>query len=352
MRNISLSPMNDSAYPTLMLAALFVASVSLPAPAWGEPVEESSNTNCVRCHIDGHPPTVDYRSDPDCAECHVVEELQMVGMMDGTPPNIPAADSGVNPAPASDEPITKQEMVNVPGGPFWMGNNGRTFDGPGDVDETPLHEATVDAFSIDRYETTNAMYREFVDATGHRKPKLWKTGTYPPGKANHPVIYVSWRDAATFCAWHGKRLPRETEWEKAARGTDQRIFPWGNDFDTDKANTPQRWLAIGQKADTTPVGAFESGKSPYGVYDMAGGVYEWVQDWYHPYPGNQYPNRHYGEKNKIVRGGSWYDCLSYGCGLSSPTYNRSRFNPDIRNKGFGFRCAKSITVDEQQTSSR
>jgi len=243
-------------------------------------------------------------------------------------------------------------MITIPAGTFIIGNNGRaTSEGSGDPDETPEHRVYLDTFLIDKYEVTNAQYAVFVKETNHRIPKHWPSSrstdesqrsvAYPPEKADHPVVYVDWFDANEYCHWAGKRLPTEEEWEKAARGTDGRIFPWGNSFSSQKANTPQYWLSSNREGDTMAVGQFDNGKSPYGLHDMAGNVYEWTASWYKPYPQNTEFNVHYGEKNKIVRGGSWYDCLSYGCGLSSPSYNRSRFAPEIRNKGFGFRCAKS-----------
>jgi sulfatase modifying factor 1 len=334
-------------------------------------------STCRQCHIGAKKPVADYNSNPECRECHlpplagstapgmpslteIIPRESAVGSTqpgpsapDSSPPKSPPDRPSESATPPSGQTIIKQRMVLIPSGPFWMGDNGlNPEEGVGDKDEQPLHQVKVAAYYIDVYETTNAMYKPFVDATKHEAPKLWTDGVYPPSKANHPVVYVSWSDAEEFCAWAGKRLPSEAEWEKAARGTDKRVFPWGNHFDPMKANTPQYWMAAHQTemADTMPVGSFESGKSPYGLYDMAGNVYEWVNDWYLPYPGNQYPNAHYGTKNKIVRGGSWYDCLSYGCGLSSPSYNRSRFNPDIRNKGFGFRCAKSAVHHANATA--
>jgi formylglycine-generating enzyme required for sulfatase activity len=233
-------------------------------------------------------------------------------------------------------------MVTIRGGEFLMGNNGRGDDGPGDQDERPAHRVRVNAFRIDRYETTNAMYVEFVRATSRAVPHHWIGGTYPEAKADHPVVYVDWYDAEAFCRWAGKRLPIEAEWERAARGTDGRRFPWGDAWQPTNANTPQYWLTRHEPGDTMPVGSFPQSRSPEGLADMAGNVYEWVADWYQPYPGNITPNIHYGTKNKVLRGGSWYDCLSYGCGLSSPVYNRSRFAPAIKNKGFGFRCAQDV----------
>jgi iron(II)-dependent oxidoreductase len=320
----------------LVTAAVAILIPGLPGPMTAAP----SPADCGRCHVDGSMPSSGDQHDPACRECHLPGSERPPASTLAAPPHArPAA-----PPPAETERIIQQTMVLIPAGPFWMGNNGRGADGPGDEDEQPLHQVAVDAFYMDQYETTNAMYKTFVDATGGTPPKQWPQGTYPPGRANHPVTFISWHEASEFCRWAGKRLPTEAEWEKAARGADQRIFPWGNDFDPTKANTPQHWLALKQPGNTMPVGSFEAGKSPYGLYDMAGNVYEWVADWYLPYPGNQFPNRQYGHRLKIVRGGSWYDCLSYGCGLSSPSYNRSRFNPDVRNKGFGFRCAKSPAV--------
>jgi len=304
----------------------------------GNPMDPSlfPNETCKNCHTSAGPPKADY-SKPECAECHSVPD-------DGR--LVPVADK-----PQTAVHATLNAMISIPAGEFIIGNNGRpTAEGAGDPDEMPEHRAYLDTFLIDKYEVTNAQYKAFVDATSHRPPKHWESSppgaagsgaTYPPEKANHPVVYVDWYDANEYCHWAGKRLPTEEEWEKAARGTDGRNFPWGSSFDPKRANTPQYWLSLNKDGDTMPVGSFENGKSPYGLYDMAGNVYEWTANWYKAYPHNPEPNPHYGEKNKIVRGGSWYDCLSYGCGLSSPSYNRSRFAPEIRNKGFGFRCAKN-----------
>lgn len=233
-------------------------------------------------------------------------------------------------------------MVRVPAGEFVMGTDqtdttqqGTEFGTakPWFLDEHPPHPVSLPTYRIDAYEVTNRQYRAFVDATKASPPPTWPDGRFPPEQAAWPVTGITWFEADRYCRWAGNRLPTEAEWEKAARGTDGREFPWGNAFDEKKGNIGSTGLA--------PVGSFPDGRSPYGAYDMAGNVSEWVADWYQPYPGNTVPNIHYGTQNKVLRGGSWYDCLSYGCGLSSPAYNRSRFAPEIKNKGFGFRCARS-----------
>jgi formylglycine-generating enzyme required for sulfatase activity len=326
---------------TAGITVLLTASLFIPFLVLGQsarPMDPSlfPNETCKKCHTADGPPKVDY-TQPECVECHSAPDDEGL---------LPVANKLPNP-----RPVASNDMISIPAGVFIIGDNGRNpSEGSGDPDETPEHKVYLDTYLIDKYEVTNAQYKAFVDASNHRLPNHWKVRdvngqnqgtTYPPEKADHPVVYVDWYDANEYCHWAGKRLPTEEEWEKAARGTDGRDFPWGNAFDAKKANTPQYWLSMNKEGDTMPVGSFENGRSPYGVYDMAGNVYEWTANWYKPYPRNAELNPHYGEKNKIVRGGSWYDCLSYGCGLSAPSYNRSRFAPEIRNKGFGFRCAKS-----------
>ena len=225
-------------------------------------------------------------------------------------------------------------MILVPAGKFIMGTNDRL------PDEGPQHEVDLKAFYIDQWEVTNLQFQNFINATHRRSPQHFKNRTFPEGKADHPVTFVSWNDADAYCRWAGKRLPTDEEWEKAARGTDGRIFPWGNEFDPGKANTPHRWGTANKEGDTLPVGAFEEGRSPYGVYDMTGNVWEWTASWYQPYPGNTHVNENYGEKYKTLKGGSWWDCSFYKCGISAPTYNRGFFLKSTRNSSFGFRCAK------------
>ncbi|KPJ94639.1 MAG: hypothetical protein AMJ55_06050 [Gammaproteobacteria bacterium SG8_15] len=227
------------------------------------------------------------------------------------------------------------DMILVPAGEFIMGTNDRL------PDEGPEHKVTVTAFYIDKYEVTNLQYKQFIDTTNHKSPNHFRNRTFPDGKADHPVVYVSWYDADEYCHWAGKRLPTEQEWEKAARSTDGRIYPWGNDFAITRANTPQHWLILEQDGDTTPVGAFPAGVSAYGTYDMSGNVWEWTASWYKPHPGNERVTENYGEKYKVLKGGSWWDCSFYKCGISAPSYNRSFFLQSTKNKSFGFRCAKN-----------
>lgn len=229
------------------------------------------------------------------------------------------------------------EMIKILAGEFIRGSDQRMSD------EGPQHKVWLDDFYIDKYEVTNLQYKQFIDAAHRKSPDHFENRTFPEGKADHPVTFVTWHDAKAYCEAAGKRLPSDQEWEKAARGTDGRTYPWGDVFDINKVNSPVRWGTLKLQGDTTPVGAFDGGVSPYGVHDMSGNVWEWTDSWYLPYPGNTKITENYGEKYKTLKGGSWWDCSFYKCGISAPVYNRSFFLRTTKNKSFGFRCAKSVT---------
>ncbi len=226
------------------------------------------------------------------------------------------------------------EMILIPAGAFIMGSNERLSD------EGPEHISSTTEYLIDKFEVTNLQYKKYIDEAGRRAPEHFERREIPQGKADHPVTFVSWFDAKKYCSWANKRLPTEQEWEKAARGTDGRIFPWGNLFAIGRANTPVRWDEMKQAGDTSPVGAFKQGISPFGLQDTSGNVWEWVDAWYTGHPGNEKPSENFGEIYRVLKGGSWWDCSFYKCGISAPVFNRSFFNPRVKNSSFGFRCAK------------
>jgi formylglycine-generating enzyme required for sulfatase activity len=233
-------------------------------------------------------------------------------------------------------------MVQVPAGVFPMGVP--PGDRDGGRDEYPRHEVFLDTYSIDTFEVTNGRYLEFVKATGHRTPQhptdpsrnLWEGGLMPESIADRPVVNVDWFDAEAYCHWAGKRLPTEAEWEKAARGTDDRRFPWGNVEPTHgHLNYNQRWQ--GEKT-LMPVGSYKAGKSPYGAHDMAGNVWEWVADWYDPLYYEKSPARNpKGPETgtqKVLRSSGWE--------VETPlvrSFTRVNSDPLNRNASTGFRCA-------------
>jgi formylglycine-generating enzyme required for sulfatase activity len=284
-----------------------------------------------------------------CSTCHGGEELKVrhAGATDVQSAALPNASSAAH-SPSGFPPGMSvaqfyegsrlggesNSMILIPAGEFLFGTNERL------ADEGPQHTVTLDAFYIDKYEVTNLQYKQFTDATFRRPPDHFVNRSYPSGKADHPVTFVSWKDAAAYCDWAEKRLPTDREWEKAARGTDGRTFPWGNEFSMHAANTPVRWADLQREGDTTPVGAFRDGVSPYGVFDMSGNVWEWTASWYQAYPGNDHESENYGKKYRTLKGGSWWDCSFYKCGISAPVYNRSFFSPRVKNASFGFRCAR------------
>ncbi len=222
------------------------------------------------------------------------------------------------------------DWMKVPAGEFWMGSNKM------DRDERPLHRVHLDTFHIARVPITNAQYKPFVKATGQEPPVHWEDGRVPPGKETHPVVNVSWYDAMAFCEWlsgvTGKpiTLPSEAQWEKAARGTDGRKYPWGNEEPTpDLCNFGKN---IG---DTTPVGKYSpQGDSPYGCVDMAGNVWEWTRSLYKDYPYDPTDGRESLEADtrRVLRGGA----LNLAADIVRCALRYYWYYPDYRYN-YGFR---------------
>jgi sulfatase modifying factor 1 len=248
-------------------------------------------------------------------------------------PTLPAAQT--EPAERDAAPVD-EAMVEIPAGPFIRGTKA------GGYNEQPERVIELDAYKIDRFEVTNHQYRAFVAATGHRKaapPSRYAKNVSKMSGVNQPVTYVSWEDADAYCHWKGKRLPTEAEWEKAMRGTDGRLLPWGQELDLLAAN-------LGSANDgfeaTAPVASFARDRSPFGVYDGIGNVMEWVADWY-----GEDAYRDADGKNprgpdhgvyKVLRGAGYTST-----GNDIRITNRTRMVPDFRDETIGFRCASSVS---------
>ena len=236
------------------------------------------------------------------------------------------------------------EMVFVQSGVFLMGSDS------GNGDQTPAHIASISDFYIDKYEVTNTDYRLCVADLGCELPR--NTRYYVlPSQQDHPVVFITWEMADAYCEWRGARLPTEAEWEKAARGTDSYIYPWGSFFKRSALNycdlgCEYSWADSSWSdgyAQTAPVGTYPDGVSPYGAFDMAGNVSEWVADWYaDDYYQNSVRIDPQGPESglyRVLRGGSWYDKAA-----DLQVYKRSRLRPNVGYNYTGFRCA--LSVDE------
>ncbi|MGQ3683938.1 MAG: formylglycine-generating enzyme family protein [Candidatus Loosdrechtia sp.] len=287
---------------------------------------------------------------------------------------------------------TPEDMILIPEGLFLMGSTKEDIEKLAELDRTieierlqnefPQREVYLSAYFIDKYPVTNAQYRKFIESDGYTQKALWSEAgwqyisenplnnndlnTILQGEQDSPVVNVSWYEAEAFAKWAGKRLPTEAEWEKAARGTDGRIYPWGNAFDKARLNCAE--LKIEKP---TPVTRFPQGQSVYGCFDMAGNVWEWVADWYdsHYYqyapdkdpqgPALAEENPYFGKPEnvgvsvyelkpsatsntlsacKVLRGGSWN-----GSGvIHIRCANRDYDEPVYKNDTIGFRCARSL----------
>jgi sulfatase modifying factor 1 len=273
-----------------------------------------------------------------CFRFQLIAVFCLVSCSQPPAPPMPVPDP---PLPRDDAPFknvtfikTKdgREMAGIPPGPFPRGS--KRLGGP---DEQPVLNVTLGEFYMDLYEVTNEDYTRFVAATGHKKPDVMvfhqdlSLLTGP----SQPVVGVDWQDANDYCRWVGKRLPTEAEWEKAAHGPVGMDWPWGFEF--------VKWYAnVDGDEDgyryTAPVGSFEKGRSPYGLYDMAGNVSEWVSDWYSPtYYDEGVLIRPTGPDSgdlRVHRGGSWNDTAS-----DSRSAKRYAVFPYRRDATVGFRCA-------------
>jgi len=263
-----------------------------------------------------------------------------------TPTDTPFPAEGV----ATDPSGAQISMRYVPAGEFTMGADAATALAECQkytakcqlsdfTDEEPPHVVGLDAFYIDKYEVTNALYKACVDAGVCPAPRRFDTGTHPsyygnPEFDNFPVVWVSWNAATAYCGWRGARLPTEAEWEKAARGTDGRTYPWGEGLDCSYANFSN---CVG---DTAAAGSYDTGQSAYGVYEMAGNAWEWVADWY----GTTYyaespasnPSGPDTGATRVTRGGSW-------AGGNPDVHSARRFGRDQTDSGdrLGIRCAST-----------
>jgi len=231
-------------------------------------------------------------------------------------------------------------MVLIPKGPFTMGSTQKDIQWVAEkffsaslewyLDETPAREVDLKAFYIDKYEVTNQEFLKFREAIPGRNPKFMDNPRF--NKPRHPIVGIAWQEATDYCHWAKKRLPTEAEWEKAARGDDARYYPWGNEPDNTISNV--RGLEDENRY-TAPVGDYEESRSPFGVYDLAGNVWEWTADWYQPYVGNTQESDLYGTTLKVIKGGSWHSNMDL-----ARSAIRGKAIPYQPQNYIGFRCAR------------
>jgi len=323
------------------------------------------------------------------AACDRVSQTSSGDAQDATATKTTGANQS-KPAAEGDSPVLDADdsMVLIPAGPFIMGSD-KHDDGrkqkeyglinPLYMDEHPKHTVTLPAYYIDRFEVDNRQYKDFVVQTRRKEPLLWTQNGYnlrgdrlkatdvetlrwiateyfkldidtrhmnagqlirlmlkdQAKKDRLPVTDVSWYDARDYCHWAAKRLPTEQEWEKAARGSNGQEYPWGEKWDANKTNSGDNNWDQG----IAPIGSYPENRSPYGVYDLSGNVWEWVADWYQAYPGSDYSFTEFGKKNRVIRGGGG-GLGHYALSMFFRGAARSFSKPDMSSSDVGFRCAR------------
>jgi formylglycine-generating enzyme required for sulfatase activity len=248
-----------------------------------------------------------------------------------TPTQTPSPQLGIGSTQISEK--DGMTLLYVPAGKFQMGSDIAVS-----TMMKPMHAVYLDAFWIDRTLVTNDMYAKCTDSGSCKAPSDYSSATRKSYYGNsqfgdYPVVYVNWNQAVAYCKWADRKLPTEAQWEKAARSTDARNYPWGEGINQQNADY--------NGIDTIKVGSFPAGISPYGAQDMAGNVWEWVADWYDPYyyvhsPEQNPPGPLYGIK-RVIRGGWWF-----GSQVNLQTWFRGWASPDAASNTYGFRCSISV----------
>lgn len=244
--------------------------------------------------------------------------------------------------------IDGKTMVLIPAGEFIMGTSRTDPDKthlkigtvkPLYLDQHPERRVYLEAYYIDQFEVTNREYKAFVESTEFPElPGHWEEGTYPEGKGDLPVTNVTWQEALAYALWAGKRLPTEAQWEKAARGTDGRLFPWGNEYRKGWANS-----GVDGAKSLVPGGRYPKDVSPYNVFDLGGNVMEWTLSWYQAYPGNDYQFKKFGKEFKVLRGNGFQKGGHYFLEAYRYMFYRTEARPEEYFENVGFRCVVPLT---------
>ncbi|MGP0564993.1 MULTISPECIES: formylglycine-generating enzyme family protein [unclassified Nitrospina] len=270
--------------------------------------------------------------------------LCLLGLAACGEPDCDCGVGGGRPLPASlISEVDGKEMVLVPAGEFIMGTDKTDPEKkhlkigavkPLFRDQQPRHTVFLDAFYIDKYEVTNREYKQFVESVQyHEYPGHWLNGMYLPEQGDLPVTGITWGEALAYAMWAGKSLPTEAQWEKAARGTDGRLYPWGNDYEKGVAN-----IGLDGPRKLMPVGSFPRDVSPFQAFDMGGNVMEWTLDWYLPYPGSDFQFKKFGTDLKVLRGNGFQEGGHYFLDEHRYVFHRSEVRPDDYFDNVGFRC--------------